>query len=216
MPSQKQLQNLRNFVKLSFPICLEQNYPILVLCSQWVLESGWGEKISGDNNYFGMTYTKGKKARKQIGSTGFSWVPTHEELTIEQIKNLDNEEKLSISSQTVIPGTNKFLISLKRRFTNYESYEASIQDQIELIKFHIPYSKYYDWWTKNQNNDRDRELLQQIAGTYGTATKYAKTVNDIYTQLHKLIGNLMPSLEPTQLTNDILPREINLPVKRVG
>jgi flagellum-specific peptidoglycan hydrolase FlgJ len=113
-------------------------YPPRLLVAQWALESAWGEKQTGDHNYFGITYNP-------LRHKAFRMCPTHEEMTNLQILSLDDDERATITSKTLIR-SGVFRIGLRRKFASYGSLPEALDDKTRLI----------------MNTDRYRFAFQQF------------------------------------------------------
>lgn len=178
MPSKEQVGRLNNILNTIVPLCASTRYPPLVLSVQWILESGYGTKESGENNVLGITWTK-------LSPFSYSWCPTHECLTAAQIEALPREEKATVVSIKPIKGVdNLFEVFLKRRFNNYDSEAECLGDKIDLIKMASRYKRAYNRWLEDYDKDRllyypDRDLvlLTSICDAgYATDIKYKSTV----------------------------------------
>ena len=145
-------------------------YPADVIVAQWAVESAWGTRQSGRNNLFGMTY--------RPRHSGFSWVPTREELTAAGIAALPAAERATITSQTPMPNRPGFFnVRLKRRFADYATVNDSIQDKVSLV---MTSPRYAAAWTGYLRNRNVSEFIDAIAAAgYATAGNYMTLVKQI-------------------------------------
>lgn len=166
-------QRLSEIAKVAVGFEKQTGYPPEVVVAQWAVESRWGERMSGKNNPFGMTY--------RPRHSGYTWVMTREELTDPQIADLDAAERETISSKTPIasrPGY--FNITLNRRFADYPSLIDAVRDKVGLI---TTSPRYTTAWTGYLRNKNIPELIDAIAAAgYATAGNYTALVKQIAAQ----------------------------------
>lgn len=152
----------------------EIGYPPQVLIAQWAIESKWGSKPSGRNNLFGMTYNPARHS-------GFSWVPTWEELTEVGISALPPDELRTMTKREVLPRRNGWWrVELQRKFADYASPQASIADKVGLIttapRYHAAWSAFL------RDQDINALLVGICAAGYATASYYPQLAQQIAAQ----------------------------------
>jgi flagellum-specific peptidoglycan hydrolase FlgJ len=167
MPTQSQL--LQQFAQLAVPIARARHYPPELLLAQWAIESGWGERTSGDNNYFGMT-------RAKRHGDNWKWVATRE--VLKDVSSLDADEMTKVTSRQQLPD-GKWDVRLSRRFASYPTVEAGVIDKIELIQNGAPYKPLFDRYKVDGDLAK---LVDAFAPIYATDPGYAKLVKQIMGQ----------------------------------
>ena len=161
-------ERLKEFAGVAVKVGKAKNYPPELLVAQWAIESGWGERESGTNNYFGMT-----KAKRH--GENWKWVPTREVLSSAGIAKLDAGERATITTQTTRPD-GKFDIKLSRRFASYPTLQAGVEDKVWLIQSGAPYKKFFDAYLVDKDLNK---LIDGFAPIYATDPSYgtlAKTI----------------------------------------
>jgi flagellum-specific peptidoglycan hydrolase FlgJ len=166
-------QRLDEIARVAVDFERRTQYPAAVVVAQWAVESGWGERMSGKNNPFGMTY--------RPRHSGFSWVTTREELTARQIAALDREERETITRKTPIPTRPGFFnITLRRRFADYPNLLAAVEDKVSLI---MTSPRYAAAWSGYLRNRSVPDFIDAIAAAgYATAGNYMTLVKQIAAQ----------------------------------
>jgi flagellum-specific peptidoglycan hydrolase FlgJ len=158
----------------------KRGYPPRLLLAQWALESSWGERCTGDFNYFGITYNpKRHKA--------FRMCPTHEEMTEAQILSLSPEEAATITSKTLIRA-GVFRIGLRRKFASYSSLSEALSDKTRLIMNTDRYR--FAFMDFQQSGDVEKLIRSIAAAGYATAGGYGETLVQISRQ-----GNIAQAVE---------------------
>lgn len=149
-------------------------YPPQVLIAQWAIESKWGARPSGRNNLFGMTFNSARHS-------SFSWVATWEELTEAGIAGLPPAERQTITKRE--PMLNRrgwFRVELQRRFADYASPAASIDDKVGLI---TTAPRYAAAWAGYQATKDINAFIDAIcAAGYATAGYYPQLAQKIAAQ----------------------------------
>jgi flagellum-specific peptidoglycan hydrolase FlgJ len=149
-------------------------YPPQVLIAQWAIESKWGQRPSGRKNLFGMTFNPRRHA-------SFSWVATWEELTQAGIDSLPAEERQTITNKE--PMVNRrgwFRVELQRRFADYPSEAASIDDKVGLISTGPRYAAAWAGWKATK--DIDAFITAICRAGYATAGYYPQLAQQIAAQ----------------------------------
>lgn len=126
-------------------------FPAQLIVSQFGIESAWGKRVIGQNNYFGMTFVP---ERHKLSV----WSPTVEYYTSEQINKLleNREENASkiryISSSIVAEPTDKnygkWRVNCERIFADFPTLREAMEDVVKLISgaYHPNKSIYKDCW----------------------------------------------------------------------
>lgn len=164
-------ERLQEFSKVAIQVGNELDYPSELLIAQWAIESGWGVRESGTNNFFGMT----KAARH---GDNWKWVPTREVLTLAGIAALDPDERATITSRDR-RRDGKFDIRLSRRFASYPTIIAGVLDKVHLIQNGAPYKRFFDAYRVDRNLNK---LIAGFAPIYATDGNYASLVKQIAKQ----------------------------------
>jgi flagellum-specific peptidoglycan hydrolase FlgJ len=165
-------ERLREIAKAGLRLEAEHGYPPRLLLAQWALESAWGERETGEFNYFGITFNP-------VRHQSFRMCPTHEEMSEMQILSLPDDERATISSKTLIRH-GVFRIALKRKFASYKSLDEALRDKISLIMRTERYSGAFAWYRIEKNLDK---LIASIAAAgYATAGNYGNTLMKISRQ----------------------------------
>lgn len=169
-------ERLAEFAAVAVTIEKSKDYPPQMLISQWALESAWGTKQSGRNNFFGMT-----KADRHGES--WDWADTREVLTNYGISKLDPEERASITSKTVRPD-GKFDVRLRRRFASYPTLLAGVLDKVMLIQ---EFARYSPAFRRYQLSRDVLRLIEEVAQAgYATDPNYAQSLKAIAVQANVL------------------------------
>jgi flagellum-specific peptidoglycan hydrolase FlgJ len=149
-------------------------YPPQVLIAQWAIESKWGARPSGRNNLFGMTFNPARHA-------SFSWVATWEELNDAGIASLPPEERRTITKKEPIPHRpGVWRLELQRRFADYDSPRASIEDKVGLITTAPRYAAA--WSGFRATKDVDAFITAICRAGYATAGYYPQLASQIAAQ----------------------------------
>lgn len=170
------LIRLHNFYLTSLPICKEHIYPIGVLLTFWILESNWGKQLTGINNLFKIRYLYNRKAYGQQPNPGWSWSTTIEYLTKPQFRNIPAKEAERIKHYQFDPNSNKYKISMERRYVNYLTIEDCIIDKIYIVKYNNNYCRAYSRWLSH----RDDELLLKEISNYSSKPDYYSYLLKVY------------------------------------
>ena len=172
-------KRLAEFARVAVALEHRIKYPPTLLIAQWALESGWGERTSGDFNYFGITYNPLRHQR-------YAWCPTHEEMTETQILALPKDEAATITSKTLIR-SGVFHISLRRKFASYGSLNEALTDKTSLImnadRYALAFADY------RITGDVERLIDRVAAAGYATAGGYGDTLKQIARQ-----GNVVQAI----------------------
>ena len=143
--------------------------------AQWALESAWGEKESGQNNFWGVTYNP--KLHK-----GYRWCPTREVLTAKQIDALDPEEQRTITSK-VYRSDGKYDLRLSRRFASFPTPEDGITAYVALMNKPRYAPAFASWRESDKSLVALNNLIDSIAAAgYATDPGYAKSLKAIAEQ----------------------------------
>jgi flagellum-specific peptidoglycan hydrolase FlgJ len=149
----------------------EVGYPPQVLIAQWAIESKWGARPSGRNNLFGMTFNPARHA-------SFSWVATWEELTEPGITALPADERRTITKkEPIVNRRGWWRVELQRRFADYSTAVASIDDKVGLITTAPRYAAAWSGYRANKDIDSFIEAI--CAAGYATAGYYAQLAQQI-------------------------------------
>jgi hypothetical protein len=162
---------LAAFARVAVAVGRGKGYPPALLISQWAIESGWGLRISGKNNYFGMT-------RAERHGDNWEWVSTREVLSAYGISRLSESERDKIT-RTEKRDDGKFDVYLSRRFASYPTLTDAVLDKVWLIQSGAPYRAHFAQY--RIDNDLNR-LVDGIAPIYATDPNYAALVKKIAAQ----------------------------------
>lgn len=177
--------SLKEIAEAAVEVERTTSYPAEVLIAQWALESGWGKKVSGKNNYFGITY-RPLWPDKTKRHTAFDWVVTREVLTKQQIDRLDKDEKARIQTATG-RHDGKFDVKLERRFASYPSLADGITDYVKML---TSVERYQPAWKRYLDDSDHLAFLDGIAAAgYATDPNYASTLRVLAQQ-----GNVKSAL----------------------
>lgn len=144
-------------------------FPAEAICSAFAIESAWGEKPTGEYNYFGLT-------RATNPDRQMKFCPTHEEMTQEQFNQLPQDERESVT-QRVDLGGGRYRYSLSRWFPSFDSMQQAVNAYVRLITAGPRYAKAWNQYKKDHNMDG---LLDGIAAAgYATGGSYGKLLRQI-------------------------------------
>jgi len=172
----EQKNKLQQAANGSYVLIKELGLPIdfvRLQMAQWAVESGWGAKHSGKNNFFGMTWVRGDKRP-------FSWVSTFEELTFTQFKLFAPEEAATATefsgAALVSPWSSTKKIRMRRRFVDFPTMMDSFRAHLNLLLKRSPYAVAIEKYKKSGNIE---EFVNNIGPIYATDRSYAKTIISI-------------------------------------
>lgn len=92
--------------------------------AMWATESGWGQFLTGDFNYFGIT------RNPEDGPAKF--VATHEDITPAELASFRPDERATAVKGADL-GSGKFSYSMFRWFASYASMDDAVQHFIALF-----------------------------------------------------------------------------------
>lgn len=176
LDKEQRQRNLLEFAAAAVAFEESTKFPALLAVVQWALESGWGEKQTGDNNFWGIT-----AGRNWYGAV--KWCPTREALTNQQIEKLDPEERETITSVKA-RGDGRFDVCLKRKFRSYRSINEALQDYRRILVNGPRYEYCFDAYSSHGDV---RKLMQCIADAgYATNPAYGQQLITISNQSNVL------------------------------
>ncbi|MFN0165601.1 MAG: glucosaminidase domain-containing protein [Bryobacteraceae bacterium] len=167
---------MREIAKAAVQLEADRGYPPRLLVAQWALESNWGSKPSGANNYFGITFNPARHR-------SFEFCRTCEEMTDGQIAALAADERATIRAKIPL-GAGRFRLELDRKFASYESLDEALGDKTSLI---MNSPRYRDAFARfRQDGDVEGLIVRIAAAGYATASLYAQAVLGISRQTNVL------------------------------
>jgi flagellum-specific peptidoglycan hydrolase FlgJ len=137
--------------------------PAPLLISQWAAESGWGEKQTGDFNFWGLTRAAAAHMPQKL-------CPTHELLTQAEIDKLPADERNTITKQVPLPD-GKFHVEHSRHFPNFPSLQAAAECYAELITRGKPYM--VAWNSYRLDRDLEKLIDGVTKAVFATGSGYA-------------------------------------------
>lgn len=170
-------KRLADYARVAVRLERETGAPAAFLVAQWAVESAWGEKQSGDFNFWGITYNPNLHK-------DFKWCPTREVLTQRQIDALDPEEKREMRVTSVLP-SGKSEIRLRRRFSSFATEAEARASYVRLIQGKTRYGKAIAEYTRQpeKNTAALAAFIDAIAASgYATDPGYAKLLKAVATQ----------------------------------
>ncbi len=147
-------------------VALEQTtyFPPAVGLAMWACESGWGTKITGDNNYFGITRAP------EIGPAKLC--ATHEDISLAQLANFRADEQATVTSKAPL-SNGLYRVYMSRWFASYPSLTDACAEYIKL--FTASPKRYKAAWQQFLQ-DRDADSLLKHICEAGYATGPAEDV----------------------------------------
>lgn len=137
-------------------------YPPLVLLSQWAVESSWGQKVTGDYNFWGIKRTPEQGLAKLCRTT--------EDLTSVAFQHMRADERGSVTKVEPIgtPGIKRYHLSCW--FASYAGFDESVAAYIHFI---LSNSRYGAAWAHYQLSKDADALISGIARAgYATGGGY--------------------------------------------
>ena len=153
-------------------------YPARLLIAQWAVESSWGERQSGEHNYFGITFNPERHQQYRV-------CRTTEEMTEPQIAELLRHEERITGIRPVLHskmpmGNGRFRISVDRAFASYGSLDEALADKTSLIMNAPRYRDAFQSYLLSGDVER---LISSIAKAgYATAGGYADLLQRVSRQ----------------------------------
>jgi flagellum-specific peptidoglycan hydrolase FlgJ len=173
----KKVTSLDEIAKAAVNVEKQTGYPAAAIVTQWALESGWGQSVSGDYNHFGMTRDAGTSKK-------YHTVETPEDITYEQLMHYPKKERMTATNADGTPITGpwqgKKIIIMRREFSSYDSLDDAIKDNVRLITSNKRYAGGLEAYKKSGNVE---DLLRGIArGGYATGRNYESQLVSISKQ----------------------------------
>ncbi len=169
-------ERLSAIAKAAVRLEVDRGYPPRLLLAQWALESNWGAKPSGANNFFGITFNPARHR-------SFEFCRTCEEMTERQIATLPEDERATIRAKIPL-GAGRFRIELDRKFASYESLDEALGDKTALIMNSPRYREAFERF--RQDGDVEGLIERIAAAGYATASHYAQALLRISRQTNVL------------------------------
>jgi len=153
-------------------------FPSWLLVSAWAIESSWGQKKIGENNYFGMKFVP---ERHEMSV----WSPTVEYLTADQLnKTLLTRQEQSdsirylnsrIVTDPLDKNYNKWKVDCECRFADYPSFQAGLEDVVKLLGcIYNPYKSIYKLaWRAYRDSGNWRQFAKDYGAIYATGGGYS-------------------------------------------
>lgn len=147
-------------------------FPALIALAMWACESHWGQNITGDFNYWGIT------RGPEMGG-GVKLCATHEWLFPAELHAFRGDERntaavvLDDSGEPITREDGRTKYSMQRWFASYPSAAVSMTDFVSFI-IDSP-SRYKTAW-RQYLVDRNTDALLSAVCDAGYATGDAKTV----------------------------------------
>lgn len=165
-------QRLAVFAAEAVALEKKTSVPAEMAVGMWAAESRWGFKVTGDFNYWGITFNgKIHKARK--------WCATHEDLTQGEINTWPSaDEKATMQVVGTLRG-GRFRVSMYRWFASFESLEAAMAEYGRLLtrvpKYAEPLQRYVRF------GDFDK-LVREVSAHWAQSEAHAALVLQIAKQ----------------------------------
>jgi flagellum-specific peptidoglycan hydrolase FlgJ len=168
-------------------------YPPVVLLSQFAIESSWGQKVTGDFNYWGI-----KRAPEQGPA---KLCPTTEDMASAGFHSMRDDERNTVTRCDPLGnGITRYHMSCW--FAQYASFDESVAAYIAFI---LGNSRYRQAWKQYQATKDADGLLRGIAQAgYATGGGYADLLLSIAHQ-----QNIQHAItEASNLCDGALPNAI--------
>jgi len=166
------MQHTINFVKQYYPhaflIAQKKGYDAVAILAQAALESGWGQRVKG-NNFFGIKDTDGVNGNEQL-------IKTREVL------------RSSKARFSVIHSIKKLANGLWEYFVSdyFRKYDSAWESFLDYTLFLERNSKYR---RALESKSDGLTFLQLIAEAgYATDPNYAKSLISLYTMIDRLVN----------------------------
>lgn len=140
-------------------------FPARVALAMWACESHWGDSLTGDFNYWGITLSPEHGAAK--------FCDTHEWLYPAELNAFRDDERasaalsLDAAGKPVVRDDGRGRYSMKRWFASYPTAAASMTAYVSFI-INSPARYKAAWQGYLQNRDADQFLLAVLAAGYAT------------------------------------------------
>lgn len=183
VPEDVRRNNRDVFVPIAVAHEKETTFPAEVSFGQWAIESKWGTKVSGKNNYFGLT---------RAWSPGpVSLSPTTEFITRRELDLFAADERATAReiSGAPLPLTwpGKRWVSMKRWFRDYDSINEALADKTRVLMDRN--GRYGMAWAAYLATKDPVALIAGIAKAgYATAGGYDVTVTQVMRQSDVRLG----------------------------
>ncbi len=162
---------LSAFAPAAIAVERETGWPAEVAIAQWAAESGWGEKVTGANNYWGLT------AATQPPNHPKAFVPTREVLTLGEFAALPRDERDSVTSRVDL-GNGKYEYHLSRWFASFADLAAGLAAYVALLQ--KPGGRYFKAWSLYEADRNVDNLCDGIAAAgYASGPGYAVLLQEI-------------------------------------
>lgn len=160
------------FVKWLYPEACKLDINPVFVVAQAALETGWGKKVIGKYNLFGIT--KGSWKGKTLLVTTFE---VHDTTTVTY---RSPEEILDITPLS----SGKFKYKVIRQFRDYDSLEQCLQDHFDVLSSEA----YADAWPHRKDPYKFVEFLQnEIGPKYATAPNYVAVMEQMFKTVERLL-----------------------------
>lgn len=163
--------------------------PAALLVAQWAIESEWGAKPAGHDNYFGV--------KREARHTKWCTVTTEEVFTPLQLETWNHQHAASPARVIATLPDGRQRVEIDDEFADYDSLDASCQDYTWLITHGTPYREA---WRQYQRDKNLAALIRAVARVYATAPRYADMAEEIATQSNVLQAIAGASAAPVTAT----------------
>jgi flagellum-specific peptidoglycan hydrolase FlgJ len=157
-------------------------FPAGVLLAMWACESDWGQKVTGDFNYWGITRDPSQGPAK--------FCATHEDITPQQLLGFRPDERAT-AVQGAALGAGRYRYAMSRWFASYASLDESIAAFTAFITESPDH--YRPAWQAYQQDGDAAELLRALCQAGYATGPAAPTELAILQQ-----GNIAHALEMAQ------------------
>lgn len=158
MPTYETSPALRSITRAFVAIEKTTSFPPAVGLAMWACESGWGAKITGDNNYFGITRPPESGPAKMC--------PTHEDITLAQLALFRADEQATVTSKAPL-SNGLYRVYMSRWFASYPSLTDACEEYVQL--FTASPKRYRSAWGEYlQDHDADALLRHICEAGYAT------------------------------------------------
>lgn len=126
-------------------------YPPVVLLSQWAIESKWGQRLTGEFNYWGIKRYPDKGPAKLC--------PTWEDVSLAGFAAFRSDEKAAVTKKEPL-GNGIWRFYMSCWFASYASVDESVAGYINFV---LGNSRYHAAWSQYQLTHDTDSLLRGIA-----------------------------------------------------
>jgi flagellum-specific peptidoglycan hydrolase FlgJ len=164
-------KRLNDVAAIAVALEAQTGCPPTLLVTQWAMESQWGAKPAGTNNFFGI-----KRAARH---TLYCIVTTREWFTQVQIDDWNRKHPAEPARPTGQVNGSRKEVALDDEFADYASLADSCKDYAWMITNVQPYRAAWERYQGNHNLDA---LIAAVAGAYATSLSYTQLASAISRQ----------------------------------